>query len=57
MSTTQKHDNPIFGLKFMLSKEGGMAIMEENGQPSMVPSVSSTFSAIPAEFKAFSKSE
>lgn len=43
-------------LKFMLSKEGGMAIMEKNGQPSMIPSVSTTYMAIPEEFKTFAKS-
>ncbi len=42
--------------KFMLSKENGMAIMEKNGQPSMIPSVSSTFSNIPEELKQFAKS-
>jgi molybdate/tungstate transport system substrate-binding protein len=40
-------------LKFMLSKDGGIKIMEENGQPSMVPSKSESYEAIPLEFKAF----
>ncbi len=40
-------------LKFMLSKEGGMKIMEENGQPSMIPSKSESYEAIPEEFKPF----
>ncbi len=41
--------------KFMLSKENGMAIMEENGQPSMVPSISASYSNIPEELKQFAK--
>ena len=43
-------------LKFLLSKEGGMTIMEKNGQPSMVPSVSATYSNIPDDLKEFAKS-
>ncbi len=43
-------------LKFMLSKEGGMKIMEENGQPSMVPSKSESYESIPKEFKDFATS-
>jgi len=39
--------------KFMLSKDQGMAIMEKMGQPSMVPSQSSTFDNIPKELKQF----
>jgi len=44
-------------LKFMLSKDGGMAIMEKLGQPSMVPSVTNTYSNIPDELKEFAKKE
>lgn len=41
-------------MKFLLEKENGMAIMKNNGQPSMVPSVSSTFNNIPTELQKFS---
>jgi len=40
-------------LNFVLSKEAGMKIMEENGQPSMIPSYSETYNAIPEELKQF----
>ena len=41
--------------KFLLSKNKGMKIMEKNGQPSLVPSFTSTFSNIPDELKEFAK--
>lgn len=40
-------------LNFVLAKQGGMKIMEENGQPSMVPSYSETYNAIPYELKHY----
>lgn len=40
-------------LKFVLSKQKGMAIMEENGQKSLVPSPSSSFDNIPVELQIF----
>lgn len=40
-------------LKFVLSKNKGMAIMEKNGQKSLVPSPSSSFDYIPNELKEF----
>lgn len=40
-------------LKFVLSKQKGMAIMEKNGQKSLVPSPSSSFEKIPDELKGF----
>ena len=40
-------------MKFLLKKENGMAIMEKNGQPSIVPSISSTFNNIPAGLQKF----
>ena len=40
-------------IDFILSKEGGSRIMEENGQPSMVPSPTNTFDNIPEELKRF----
>lgn len=42
-------------LDFVLS-ERGKAIMEENGQPSMVPAYSETFESIPEELRKFAKS-
>jgi molybdate/tungstate transport system substrate-binding protein len=40
-------------VKFLLSKEKGIAILEKSGQPSMVPSETNTYNNIPAELKAF----
>ncbi|NOQ27077.1 MAG: tungstate ABC transporter substrate-binding protein WtpA [Bacteroidales bacterium] len=40
-------------IDFVLSKQGGSTIMEENGQPSMVPSYSETYNAIPEELKQY----
>lgn len=48
--------NKELALKFMdfvLSKEGGMKIMEENGQPSMIPSFSETYKSIPEALKQY----
>ncbi|HNW90931.1 MAG TPA: extracellular solute-binding protein [Bacteroidales bacterium] len=44
-------------LTFFLEPAGGMAIMEANGQPSVVPSVSSHYDKIPDELKKFAKHE
>lgn len=41
---------------FILSKQGGSRIMEDNGQPSMVPSGTNTFESIPEELKQYAKS-
>lgn len=40
-------------VKFLLTKEKGMAIMEKLGQPSVVPSPTNSFDKIPDELKAF----
>ncbi len=40
-------------MKYILSAQNGMAIMEKNGQKSLVPSPSSNFDNIPAELKEF----
>jgi molybdate/tungstate transport system substrate-binding protein len=42
-------------LDFLLSKNKGMKIMEQNGQASVVPSVSITFDQIPEQLKEFAK--
>jgi molybdate/tungstate transport system substrate-binding protein len=42
-------------IKFVLEKENGMKIMEENGQASLIPSVCDTFDKIPEELKSFAK--
>jgi molybdate/tungstate transport system substrate-binding protein len=68
---TQKGEPMVYGLtilnnapnkkaalaftKFLLSKNKGIKIMEKNGQPSLVPSFTSTFSKIPDELKEFAK--
>ncbi|RLD63186.1 MAG: tungstate ABC transporter substrate-binding protein WtpA [Bacteroidetes bacterium] len=41
--------------KFLLNKEKGVKIMEENGQPSVIPSYTSTFDKIQDDFKQFAK--
>ena len=38
---------------FLLNKEKGMKIMEENGQPSIIPSVSENYDAIPEQLKKY----
>ncbi|MFK5856954.1 MAG: tungstate ABC transporter substrate-binding protein WtpA [Bacteroidota bacterium] len=40
-------------INFLLSPENGMAIIEKNGQQSLVPSTTSTYSKIPIELKHF----
>ena len=40
-------------VKFLLEKDKGLAIMERNGQPSVVPSTTATFSRLPASLKRF----
>ncbi|NVO02346.1 MAG: tungstate ABC transporter substrate-binding protein WtpA [Bacteroidetes bacterium] len=40
-------------VKFLLSKEKGMAIMEKLGQPSVIPSSTKSFDKIPEELKQF----
>jgi len=40
-------------LTFLLEHDKGMAIMERNGQPSLVPTVSDTYDAVPAPLKRF----
>ena len=44
-------------MDFLLSKDYGMKIMEENGQPSVIPSTSKTFDKIPEKWKKYSKAE
>jgi len=44
-------------LTFFLDPDGGMAIMEANGQPSVVPSGSRYFDKIPDDLKKFAKPE
>ncbi len=40
-------------ITFLLEKENGMAIMEKNGQPSAVPSSTSSYGNIPESLKGF----
>ncbi len=42
---------------FILSKDGGAKIMEKNGQPSIVPSHSDSYEAIPQQLKQYAKSK
>lgn len=40
-------------VQFLLEREKGMRIMEQNGQPSLVPSVSKTYASIPPSLQKF----
>ncbi len=42
-------------LKFLLSKDKGMKILERDGQPSVIPMPSPNYDMIPAELKPFTK--
>jgi len=42
---------------FILSEDGGAKIMEKNGQPSMIPSYSESYEAIPQQLKQYAKSK
>lgn len=42
-------------VNFVLSKQGGAKIMEENGQPSMIPAYSETYNSIPEKLKQYAK--
>jgi molybdate/tungstate transport system substrate-binding protein len=44
-------------ISFLLDKDGGMAIMEKNGQPSAVPSATNSFDNLPENLKKFAKPE
>lgn len=46
-------DAALAFVKFLLTEDQGMAIMKKMGQPSVVPSMSETYSAIPASLKQF----
>lgn len=50
-------DLAIKFVDFILSKDGGSRIMEENGQPSMVPTNSSSFDAIPDQLQKYALEE
>jgi molybdate/tungstate transport system substrate-binding protein len=50
--------NPAAALafvSFLLDKDRGMAILEKNGQPSVIPAPTETFDKIPPELKRFAK--
>lgn len=40
-------------VKFLLDKKGGLAVMEAQGQPSMVPSPCAAYDQLPEELKAY----
>ncbi len=44
-------------VEFLLAKDGGMAIMEKNGQPSAVPSSTNSYDKLPENFKKFATPE
>lgn len=51
--SAQHVDLAIAFLTFFLDASGGMAIMEANGQPSVVPAPSSTYEKVPGQLKKF----
>jgi molybdate/tungstate transport system substrate-binding protein len=42
-------------LKFLLTADRGMKIMEKNGQPSVIPMQTANYEQVPAELKPFVK--
>jgi len=42
-------------LQFLLTKDKGMAIMEKNGQPSVIPQKTPNYEKIPAVLRPFVK--
>jgi len=42
-------------LQFLLAKDKGMAIMEKNGQPSVIPQENPDYEKLPKELKSFAK--
>jgi molybdate/tungstate transport system substrate-binding protein len=42
-------------LQFLLSKDKGMKIMEQNGQPSVIPMATQNYDKVPTELKSFAK--
>jgi len=48
-----KTESAIKFLQFLLNKEKGLKILEENGQPSLVPAISETYGKIPKSIKKF----
>jgi len=51
--SAQNYDLAIAFLTFFLDSSGGMAIMEANGQPSVVPAPSSSYGKVPDALKKF----
>jgi molybdate/tungstate transport system substrate-binding protein len=47
------YDLAVKFIQFILEKNKGMKIMEEKGQPSMVPSITETYDKIPDALKKF----
>ena len=44
-------------LKFLLSKEQGIRILENDGQPSVIPQQNPNYDKIPAELRPFVKKQ
>jgi len=40
-------------VEFVLTKDKGMAIMEKNGQPSVIPAKTKTYNKIPERLRKF----
>ena len=57
IGSTNKPIGTCIKTVFVLAEEGGMKIMEDNGQPSTIPSYSETYSTIPKILKQFALSK
>jgi molybdate/tungstate transport system substrate-binding protein len=53
INNSPNKEEAIKFVKFLLSAEKGMAILEKNGQQSLVPSPTASFDKIPLELKSF----
>lgn len=55
LKKTNNNTAALAFIKFLLTKNKGMAIMEKLGQPSVIPAITKTFNKLPAELKEFAK--
>ncbi len=53
--TAENPEAAIAFLDFLLNENAGMRIMEDNGQPSMIPSVATNYDKIPDKLKKYAK--
>jgi len=51
--TARNPEAALAFVEFLLERDKGMAIMEKNGQPSVVPSPTATYNKLPAQLRRF----